>query len=145
MNLNFPEFSFQIKTEKNKNYIFDSIRKKYVYLTPEEWVRQHLIHFLFTLEYPQALMSVEKSLSNSKKRYDLVVYSKNGRPIMLVECKAPSVPIDQKTIDQASSYLQNMETKNVLLTNGLEHYFILRGQSGITVSKEIPAYITLSE
>ena len=101
--LNFPPYSFRIKNSQNRQYIFDGIRKKFVVLQPEEWVRQHVLRYLvFTKNYPKSLINVEKQLmvNKLKKRYDVVVFNPDGTIFLLVECKAPKVRISQSTFDQ---------------------------------------------
>ncbi len=144
MQLNFPEFKFQIKSQNNKNLIFDAIRKKYIVLTPEEWVRQHVIHQLIENGFPAGRISIERSLPNSKKRYDSIVYDQEGNPQLLVECKAPSVQLTQKTLDQVGNYISLLNVPNVLLTNGLTHFHFARKIDGLQIVKEFPQYSTLS-
>ena len=144
MQLNFPEFKFQIKSQNNKNLIFDAIRKKYIVLTPEEWVRQNVIHQLIENGFPAGRISIERSLPNSKKRYDSIVYDQEGNPQLLVECKAPSVQLTQKTLDQVGNYISLLNVPNVLLTNGLTHFHFARKIDGLQIVKEFPQYSTLS-
>ena len=101
--LNFPEYEFRFKGSENDAYIFDIVRKKFVMLTPEEWVRQHVVNYLiYQKKYPLSLLNVEKQLvvNNLRKRYDIVGYLSNGKINVVVECKAPSVKITQETFDQ---------------------------------------------
>ncbi len=105
--LNLPQYKFNIKSKENKTLIFDEIRKKYIVLTPEEWVRQHFVCYLqHEKNYPISLISVEKQLiiNNLKKRFDILVFNRNGQPKIIVECKAPSVKITQDTFDQIARY-----------------------------------------
>jgi hypothetical protein len=123
--LNFPAFRFAIRTVGEKQEIFDPFRKKYVSLTPEEWVRQHTIQFLVnSLNVPASLMVVEKSLvlNKMKKRADVLVYGNSGMPVMLVECKSPGVKISQKTFDQVARYNMVFKVQYLFITNGLEHF-----------------------
>ena len=123
--LNFPNYPLQLKTNENKTLIFDIIRKKYVYLTPEEWVRQHCLWFLIKeKKYPKSLINVEKELllNNTKKRTDIVAFSSSGNPLLIVECKAPSLQITQDTFDQIARYNMQLNSEYLLLTNGLDHY-----------------------
>ncbi len=145
MQLNFPDYNFQIKTQNNKNYIFDVIRKKHVVLTPEEWVRQHTLHYLINNNYPKGRISVERGLPNSKKRYDAIVYDKSLNPFLLVECKAPSVKISQATLNQVTAYIALLNVPHILLTNGLQHYFISRNKDGLKIVEEIPSFTILSK
>ena len=124
--LNFPTYSFRIKNSENKPFIFDPIRKKFVVLQPEEWVRQHCIQFLIQeKKYPKSLINVEKelTLNNLKKRYDIVIFKPNGNITLIVECKAPNVKIDQVTFDQIARYNLTLNSDFLMVTNGFEHYF----------------------
>jgi len=123
--LNLPTYFFRLKQENEKKYIFDEVRRRFVLLTPEEWVRQHVVKYLETArQFPHALISIEKGFSRLrvKQRYDLLVYNRMGKPLMIVECKAPSVEIDQKSFDQASRYNQVHLAPYMLITNGRKHY-----------------------
>ncbi len=125
--LNFPFSKFRIKHERGKHFIFDVVRKKFLVLTPEEWVRQNCIHFLSEYrEFSLNLMGVERSLelNGQKFRFDLVVYSPSGNPLLLVECKSSEVPISQATIDQIFSYNLKLKVPYLLMTNGIQHYII---------------------
>jgi len=124
--LNFPSFSFRFKNSENKVSIFDAIRKKFIILTPEEWVRQHVVQFLMTEKnYPQSLLNVEKVLqvNGLRKRYDIVVYNSDGTIHILIECKAPEVTISQSTFDQIAQYNMTLQSNYLMVTNGLNHYF----------------------
>ncbi|WP_136465738.1 type I restriction enzyme HsdR N-terminal domain-containing protein [Flagellimonas onchidii] len=124
--LNFPKYTFRIKNSENSIHIFDIVRKKFVLLQPEEWVRQHVLHFLiFTKKYPQSLLNVEKQLTvnNLKKRYDIVVFKPNGSIEVLVECKAPDIKINQSTFNQIAQYNYTLKSNHLMVTNGMEHYY----------------------
>ena len=124
--LNFPAYRFKLKSSENKQYIFDVIRKKYVVLTPEEWVRQHVLHFLiYDKKYPVSLTTVEKQLlvNNLKKRTDVLIYNVKGTPELVVECKAPKVKITQDTFDQIARYNLQLRANYLMVSNGLQHYF----------------------
>ena len=124
--LNFPSFSFRFKNSENKVSIFDAIRKKFIILTPEEWVRQHVVQFLMTEKnYPQSLLNVEKVLqiNGLRKRYDIVVYNSDGTIHILIECKAPEVTISQNTFDQIAQDNMTLQSNYLMVTNGLNHYF----------------------
>ena len=123
--LNFPDFKFNIKNKDNKPHIFDILRKKLILLTPEEWVRQHVINFLISHNIPKNHIAVEKKIIINKmtKRFDLVVHNRNGNILLLVECKAPNVKIDQKVFDQTSIYNQHLKSKYLMITNGLNHFY----------------------
>ena len=102
--LNLPTYFFRIKEDRGKKYIFDEIRRRFVLLTPEEWVRQHLLNFLVTQKnFPLSLIAIEKGFKNNrrKQRYDLLVFDRKGEPLMMIECKAPGIDINQHVFDQA--------------------------------------------
>ncbi|MEX0361223.1 MAG: type I restriction enzyme HsdR N-terminal domain-containing protein [Allomuricauda sp.] len=124
--LDFPSYPFRLKSSEKGLQIFDIIRKKFVFLQPEEWVRQHVVHFLVeTKKYPKSLINVEKQLvvNQLKKRYDVVVFQPNGSIYLLVECKAPEVTIDQTTFDQIARYNLQLQAKYLMVTNGQNHYY----------------------
>ena len=124
--LNFPLYEFRFINSENKLYIFDIVRKKFVSLTPEEWVRQHTIQFLLKeKKYPQSLMNVEKQIQVNQltKRYDIVVYRSDGSIFLAVECKAPQVKITQQIFDQIARYNMTLKAENLMVTNGLHHIF----------------------
>ena len=124
--LNFPEYSFRFKNSENKTLVFDEIRKKFVVLAPEEWVRLHTVQFLIKeKKYPKSHINVEKQLklNNTTKRYDIVVFNSDGSIFLIVECKAPSINITQLTFDQIARYNLALESEFLMVTNGLEHYF----------------------
>ena len=124
--LNFPKFSFRFKNSENKVSIFDIIRKKFVILQPEEWVRQHCIHnLIYTKQYPKSLINVEKELivNSLKKRYDIVVFNPNGSIYLIIECKSPLVTIKQNTFDQIAQYNITLNASYLMVTNGLNHYY----------------------
>ena len=124
--LNLPAFAYKIQTSKTGCQIFDLVRKKYVKLTPEEWVRQHFLHYLVDhLAYPKALIRVEKGMPrySSRHRPDIVVYNRRGNPFMLVECKAPHVAISHQEIwRQIGHYNSYFNAQLLVMTNGLEHF-----------------------
>ena len=143
--LNFPSYSFRLKSSENKTLIFDIIRKKYVVLTPEEWVRQHVVLFLIEeKKYPISLIAVEKQLKINSllKRTDVVVFNTNGTPEILIECKAPSVAISQATFDQIARYNLTAQSNYLMVSNGLNHYFcqIDKENETYVFLKEIPNY-----
>ncbi|MDR1673761.1 MAG: type I restriction enzyme HsdR N-terminal domain-containing protein [Bacteroidales bacterium] len=124
--------------------IFDLVRKKYVALTPEEWVRQHLIHYLSAEKNcPLTLMSVETPLRYAQmhKRSDVVVYGRNGQPLLLAECKAPEVPVNQKVFEQIAVYHQTIQSPFLLVTNGLLHYCMsITAMRGAVFLTDVPDY-----
>jgi hypothetical protein len=124
--LNFPSYSFRFKNSENKVFIFDEIRKKFMLMTPEEWVRQNVVQFLIQeKKYSKSYINVEKiiKLNGLTKRYDIVVFQPNGKIFLLVECKAPEVSISQNTFDQIARYNMVLEANYLMVTNGLNHYF----------------------
>ena len=126
IDLCFPNYEFRIKNRHNKKYIFDLIRKKFILLTHEEWVRQNCIMFLINEQkIPKALINVEKKIrvNNLTKRYDIIVYKPNGSVFLLVECKSPKVNINQETFNQISIYNSEIIAQYLMLTNGLFNYY----------------------
>ena len=124
--LQFPTYSFRFKNSENKVAIFDEIRKKFIIVTPEEWVRQHVVQFLLQdKKYPKSHINVEKLLKINGliKRYDVVVYKPDGNITILIECKAPDVKISQSTFDQIARYNMTLKAEYLMVTNGLNHYF----------------------
>ena len=124
--LNLPTYKLRIKSNENKLAIFDIIRKKYVILTPEEWVRQHIVHYLIEdRNYPVSLIAVEKKLSVNKliKRTDILVFNSKGLPHIIVECKAPTVKITQEAFDQIARYNLTLNANYLFVTNGLKHFY----------------------
>ena len=124
--LNFSKYNFRFKSNENKTLIFDIIRKKFVILTPEEWVRQHTLHFLITeKKYPVSYINVEKQLllNDTVKRYDIVIFKNDGDVEIIIECKAPSITINQVSFDQIARYNLALNSNLLMVTNGLTHYF----------------------
>ena len=125
--LNLPSYNFTIRKNNNNYEIFDSIRKQYVSLSPEEWVRQNFIRFLVEeKKYPEMLIAVEKSIKLNRmiRRPDIVIYDKTTKAKLIVECKAPSVKITQNTVDQIVRYNMTLKVDYLVVTNGLNHYCI---------------------
>ena len=126
IDLCFPNYEFRIKNRHNKKYIFDLIRKKFILLTHEEWVRQNCIMFLINEQkVPKVLINVEKKIkvNNLTKRYDIIVYKPNGSVFLLVECKSPKININQETFNQISIYNSEIIAEYLMLTNGLFNYY----------------------
>jgi len=123
--LNLPEYSFRIKKVEGKPYIYDSLRKKYVRLTPEEWIRQNFVQFLISeKKYPPSLIAVEASFKMNKnpQRADLVVFDRKGNPALIVEFKTSEVTINQQSFDQIVRYNMQLKVKFLIVSNGLKHY-----------------------
>lgn len=144
--LNFPTYSFRLKNSENKVSIFDTIRKKFVVLQPEEWVRQHCVHYLITeKKYPISLINVEKELkiNDLKKRYDIVIFNPDGSIHLIVECKAPKIKIDQTTFDQVARYNLALNATYLMVTNGLNHYYCMMDFNAEKYQflRDIPEYI----
>ena len=123
--LNLPLFEFKIKKENKNNIIFDEIRKKWIILTPEEWVRQNFIKFILSKNYPKSLINCEKVFYINKvlKRYDIVVYDSSGDVNILVECKSHEIKINQYHFDQVMRYNLELKSKNIIVTNGISHFY----------------------
>lgn len=120
--LNLPPFEYRIKKTDEKVFIYDDIRKKFVVLTPEEWVRQHFVHYMIAhLHYPRALINIETGLSYNtlRKRSDVVLYDRSGKPWMIVECKAPHLKVGPMAVQQVSVYNETIRARYIVVTNGL--------------------------
>ena len=123
--LNLPQYEIKIGEKDGKRTIFDFLRRKYVALTPEEWVRQHFTHYLVEHKgYPKGLMGneVELHIGEKRLRCDTVLYNKEGQPRMIIEYKAPTIQIQQKTFDQISAYNLLLHVDYLIVSNGLQHY-----------------------
>jgi hypothetical protein len=143
--LNFPSYTFRVKNSQNKDLIFDVVRKKFVVLTPEEWVRQHVLQFLILdKKYPLSLINVEKqiTINKLKKRYDIIVFDSKGGILILVECKAPGILIKQNTFDQIARYNFKLNATYLMVTNGLSHFYckMLMQEEKYLFLKEIPEF-----
>jgi len=131
--LNLPSLTPSLKKEEGKIWIFDIIRKKHIVLTPEEWVRQHFVHYMINeLKYPKSLFRIEGSLTYNKlqKRSDILVRDREGKPWMLVECKSPSIKLTQKAFNQIAVYNMTIGAKFIAVTNGMVHYCCEAGKVG---------------
>ncbi len=125
LELKYPSFAVRVKKGSEQTKIFDSIRKKWYVLTPEEWVRQHVLNYLVEVKkYPASLISIEKeiTLNDLKKRYDIVVYKKDLTPFLIVECKAPFIELEISTIEQAQRYNLILKANFLMITNGICDY-----------------------
>ena len=145
--LQFSSYTFRFKSNENKTLIFDIIRKKFVVLTPEEWVRQHVVHFLISeKKYPLLHIYVEKQLklNDTIKRYDVVVFNADGSIYIIIECKAPSIKINQKTFDQIARYNFVLKADYLMITNGLDHYYCKMdfNNEKYDFLKDIPKYVS---
>jgi hypothetical protein len=145
LQLNLPAYDFKLKKAQDKFFIFDSQRKRYVRLTPEEWVRQHFIRFLILQKnYPAALLAIETQLevNGLKKRCDAVLHDKTGNPQLIIEFKAPEIRINQAIFDQVAVYNSKLNVNCFIISNGLEHYFCRadKDNSKYIISSRIPDY-----
>lgn len=123
--LNLPTYGIKIAQEKGHQSIFDILRRKYVALTPEEWVRQHFVHYLIEHKgYPQSLMAneIQLTIGNKKLRCDSVLYDRSLKPRMIIEYKAPTVNITQKVFDQITVYNMLLHVDYLVVSNGMKHY-----------------------
>jgi hypothetical protein len=123
--LNLPSFDYKLKKAEGKVWIFDVIRKKFIVLTPEEWVRQHFLNYLLNdLKYPRSLVKIEGGLTYNtlSKRSDIVVFDRDAKPWMLIECKSPDLKLSESTLRQASAYNATLKAKYLTVTNGLIHF-----------------------
>ena len=144
--LNLPTYDFKIQLNSlDKEEIFDVVRKTYVVLTPEEWVRQNILHFLhIERAFPYSLMAVEKGLKINDKEYraDIVIYNTNGQAIFIVECKAPGVKLTQEVFQQAARYNLHYKVNYLMITNGLQHYcaYIDFNNNSTKILNQIPNF-----
>lgn len=125
LELSLPAFEYKVKRQSGAMMIYDMIRKKYVVLTPEEWVRQHVVHYLIDVKHcPPALVAVEREIDlyGLRRRFDVVVFNREATPWLVVECKAPSVALTQRVFDQAFRYNMTLTAPYVAITNGVKHY-----------------------
>lgn len=123
--LNLPSYDAKIRKKGNSFEIFDPLRRKYLVLTPEEWVRQHFVHYLITEKnYPSSLIANEASLklNNLIRRCDTVVYNRQLKPVMILEYKEPQVSITQEIFDQVARYNSVLRVKHIIVSNGMQHY-----------------------
>jgi hypothetical protein len=146
--LNLPEYQFNIKRKDNSIVILDSLRKRWVSLTPEEWVRQNFVRFLIEeKEFPPPLMNNEISIIQNgiKRRCDTLVADREGNPLVIVEYKAPSIAVSQKTFDQIVRYNMVLKAKYLIVSNGMSHYCckIDYENNSYSFLEEIPCYSQL--
>lgn len=144
--LNLPAYNFTIRSIAGKQVILDTLRKKYVPLTPEEWVRQHFVQYLIhERQVPRPLIALEMAFPFQKTHYraDVVVYNRALEPVMIVECKRPSVSISQQTFNQIGLYNVVIRAQYLVVTNGLQHFCCRVHDEQLTFVTEIPPYSTL--
>lgn len=141
INVQFPEPDFRTKKDGEKRYIFDAIRKMWLLLTEEEWVRQNFVAYLIkVLHYPSALIALEKEivLNDLKKRFDILVYDKKHKPWMMIECKAPSVMLSEDVLQQVLRYNITVPVKFIVITNGEATVGWEKKESGLKMMREMP-------
>ena len=141
--LNLPPVDFRFSEEGQSKQIFDFVRKKFVSLTPEEWVRQHFLHFMINeKKYPASLMGVEMlvRVNELSQRADIVVYQNDGKPWLIVECKNTGVPITQETFYQVARYNLTLQVPYMVITNGFEHYCLFFNGKDFEYLDDLPAY-----
>ncbi|MEI6946621.1 type I restriction enzyme HsdR N-terminal domain-containing protein [Paraflavisolibacter sp. H34] len=141
--INYPEPAFDIRREGEKPYIFDTLRRTWLLLTEEEWVRQNFIRYLVeVLRYPAALIAVEKEivLNGLKKRFDLLVFDRNHRPWMLVECKAPHVVLNEAVLQQVLRYHISVPVPYLVITNGNTTYGWRKVESALQQLQVLPGW-----
>lgn len=147
--LNFPPIDGRFQnSEAGVLQVFDMVRRKFVALSPEEWVRQHLIHYLvYHKEVPLSMVSVEKQLmlNGTRKRTDVVVFNSSLKPLMIIECKAPSVELDQKAVNQILRYNLTLQVPYLFITNGRQHVCLRIDGNAPEILKEFPPYAVLTE
>tara|TARA_B100000809_G_scaffold262310_1_gene313015 strand:+ start:285 stop:734 length:450 start_codon:yes stop_codon:yes gene_type:complete len=146
--LNLPQYPIKLKEEKGTKYIFDPIRKKYLVLQPEEWVRQNFIQYLINEKsFPSTLIAIEKGLkiNELQKRADIVIYDNEAQPIVLIECKSPKVKINQEVFEQVARYNVVFKVPYLVVTNGLEHYCakVDLKENSFEFLQELPVYSEL--
>lgn len=132
--LHFPEYGFRIQDQEQKKVIFDPVRKKFIPLTPEEWVRQHCIaHLTNYYSLSVGMIAVEKEIQafGLRKRFDIVVFANDTRPFILIECKAPEVKITRDTLIQAATYNNKLDSEFVWITNGMEHAWFQKKEGNL--------------
>ncbi|MDL2231917.1 type I restriction enzyme HsdR N-terminal domain-containing protein [Porphyromonadaceae bacterium OttesenSCG-928-L07] len=144
--MSLPPFEYKVKKQHGVVYLYDIIRKKYVVLTPEEWVRQHFIHYLINdRQYPAPLIDVEKlvEINGLKRRFDIVCYDRNATPLLIVECKAPNISLSQSVFDQAFEYNSILAARYVAITNGIRHWCGTKNAEGkFCLEEEIPPFLS---
>jgi len=141
--IDYPVYDPKIKTADNRKFIFDTLRKQWVVLTPEEWVRQNFLQYLVKVKkYPSSLIAVEKEikLADLIKRFDIVVYDYNTQPWMIVECKEMNEPLNEKVLDQALRYNLNLKVSFLVITNGTYCYGFTGTGSNFSELDQLPEF-----
>ena len=148
--LNLPPADLRLSQREGQTYVFDTLRRRYIRLTPEEWVRQHFVHFLINHKgYPQEMLANEVSLSlnSTTKRCDTVLYDTEAHPHMIIEYKAPHIALSQRVFDQISRYNIVLRVPYLIVSNGLEHYCCQVDYEAQTYQflRDIPSFNQLSK
>jgi hypothetical protein len=141
--IHYPEPDFLIKQDAGKDIIFDPLRKRWLILTPEEWVRQNFVQYLIkSKNYPATLIAMEKviRLGELKKRFDILVYDRNHRPWMMIECKSPSVKLDEAVLNQLLRYHISVQTGYLIITNGDYAYGWEKENRSLQLIRELPEW-----
>lgn len=145
ISVQFPEPSFRTRQENEQDFIFDPIRKKWILLTTEEWVRQNFVQYLVReKKYPATLIALEKELrlGELKKRFDILVYDKNHKPFMMIECKSPAVQLGEPVLQQVLRYNISIPVEYIIITNGNQTFGWVRKDNSLELIKEIPEFIS---
>jgi hypothetical protein len=143
LTVHYPKPSFRLKREGENEFIFDPLRKKWLLLTPEEWVRQNFIQYLTQVKkYPTALIAQEKllKLGELKKRFDILVYDSLHRPWMMIECKAPAIRLDESVLHQLLRYHISIPTGYLVITNGDAAFAWNKTPAGLHLITDLPAF-----
>jgi hypothetical protein len=143
VSITFPEPDFRIKKEGGKEYIFDTLRKKWIMLTPEEWVRQNFLQYLLQVKsYPASLIAIEKEiqLGELRKRFDILIYDSNHQPWMMIECKATDVKLDEEVLQQVLRYNISVPVQYIVITNGSTSYIWVKKAGKLELLAELPVY-----
>jgi hypothetical protein len=143
LSIHYPEPDFRIKSEGGQQYIFDALRKKWILLTPEEWVRQNFIQYLVrVMNYPAALIAVEKEiwLGEMKKRFDILIYNNEHQPWMLIECKSADITLTEDTLQQVLRYNMTVPVPYIIITNGNSNHGWKKEPNELRLINELPAH-----
>ncbi|MBI3137959.1 MAG: type I restriction enzyme HsdR N-terminal domain-containing protein [Sphingobacteriales bacterium] len=141
ISIQYPEPAFRVKEEEGKKFIFDTIRKKWLLLTPEEWVRQNMVsYFVQVMGYPSSLIALEKEIQLGEriKRFDILVYNKAHQPWLMVECKAPEIKLDEPVLQQVLRYHLGVPVSYLVITNGNTTYGWEKEVSGLRLISKLP-------
>ena len=141
--IKYPEPAFRMKKEDGKEFIFDPLRKKWIMLAPEEWVRQNFVQYLLQVKnYPASLIAIEKEikLGELKKRFDILIYDNNHQPWMMIECKAATVKLDSSVLEQILRYNISIPVRYLVVTNGADCFGWVRHTGKLDLIAEIPVH-----